>query len=42
MGKGNECFYSVYGKKVYTKFLLKAYQEYDNAILHDQILKDSF
>lgn len=29
-------------KKVYTKFLLKAYQECDNAILHNQILKDSF
>lgn len=42
MGKGNECFYLVCGKKVYTKFLLKPYRECDNAILHNQILQDSF
>lgn len=42
MEKGNECFYSVLGKKVGTKFLLKAYWDCDNASLHDQILKDSF
>ena len=42
MGNGNEYLYSVHGKKIYTKFLLKAYWECDNAILHNNLLKDSF